>query len=602
MNFTRILSENSERGFLPGNRFLSREVLDGGSPLPLWGTPEPAKSGRGLPQSKALSRFSWAIARTGCRATLVMLILLWFLVQPMIAATAFRPSPGRGGGATTLVLFTETRSGYALENSLELLKVRLQRVNTHVEAIPLRQAGSNQIASADYLVVFCPNAHPDLSTNVLEAVAATNKPVLWIGYGPDQIAKTKPFEGQFVAEPFLHLGPTSDVGYRERRWFAPVAPLAEARLTTQSVARVLMTLHYTASNAPAPLCWQSQGVTFFAAVPDGGRLGQLFSDLLLDFYAVTTVPSSAVFLRIDDYQCASDHREFQRKVDFLASRSKPFLVSVTPTCSGNGGSGDLEANPDYVAGLRYAQARGGRIVLRGFAPDAAGYEFWDAQLDRPLAKDTPEFTRERLHQGVRQLLKQGLLPLGWQTPHYAASRTAQREIARVFSTGVERVQLSDASERDAFAPDAVTLNPGGMLIVPENLGFVVANETNAVENIQMSATNLLQTRGTVGGCVIHAYQPLATFMTLVERLEALQVPFLDLADLDNTVRLPGGLLITANAERKVTLVENSVLRWKAFTRAGQLLSEGSETVGGERVLRRRGQGDYELYEFTEGTP
>jgi hypothetical protein len=202
--------------------------------------------------------------------------------------------------------------------------------------------------------------------------------------------------------------------------------------------------------------------------------------------------------------------------------------------------------------------------------------------------------------GVRALLRHGLFPLGWETPGYAASSKTYQEVGEIFSTGVERVPLSRATSREPFAPSACTLDSFGRFIVPENMGFVRYATANATEAIETTASVLSKLRGTVAGCYLHSYQPLENVIALTEALEQHKAAWLDLAELDHWVQLPDTLLLTGKAERTVK-AHKAAIRWRAFNRAGELLEEKQEPdlFSGERVFKRRGVGDYELFEFIE---
>src|SRR5882724_8502392 len=162
-------------------------------------------------------------------------------------------------------------------------------------------------------------------------------------------------------------------------------------------------------------------------------------------------------------------------------------------------------------------------------------ELWDRELDRPPVGVSSESLRKRLQKGTRAMLRQGLLALAWETHNYAASRAAYPEIAKVFSTAVERVQLSDATHLANAEIGGLTLDRYGRLIVPETLGYVLEAPAGFDENIAARARILSQLRGTVAGCFIHSYQPFEKLTELLEMLESFQVPFLDLAELDNRV-------------------------------------------------------------------
>jgi uncharacterized protein YdaL len=539
----------------------------------------------------------------------MVLIAISLTVLQAAPETSMRPAAGAGTEARTLVFYASTRPAYSLANGLEALKLHLQRVATRLETLAISNATPDRVAGADYIVVYCPQFLPDTSTDFLRLIAGANKPVLWIGHGADKLAELAPFKSQFDVTAFAAGRGVTNVSYRGRDWKVAVDSWIPASLPANSTAQVLMSFpdHTGSPQATRPLCWKAAHATFFAAEPSAGMLGFLFEDLLFDFYAVKQIPASRVFLRIEDYHCRCNHREFRRLVDYLFARGHPFMVAVRPDYRNpsSGESLDLDSQPEFVEVLRYAQQRGGRLLMRGYShaytdETGEGYEFWDAQLDRPIAGQTAESVRNQLRQGASRMLRHGLLPLAWETPHYAASSTACSGIARGFSTAVERVQLSDATCLANGEIGGLTIDGYGRLIVPENLGYPLDTPADFDDPIKSRAEIITRLRGAVAGCFIHPYQSFDKVAAVVETLERFQVPFLDLADLDNCVELPDALLLTGNAQHTVTL-RNTVLRSKVYDRTGRLLAEKREPTAssGERAFKRTGAGDCELFEFSE---
>jgi hypothetical protein len=292
-------------------------------------------------------------------------------------------------------------------------------------------------------------------------------------------------------------------------------------------------------------------------------------------------------------------------VDYLHSRGHPFLLGVIPAYRdpATGQILDLDTQPDLIEALRYAQRRGGRLLLHGYAhtykdESGEGHEFWDVELDRPIEDNAPDYTRARIQKGLHQLLRQGLFPLAWETPHYAASRRTYAEAAKAFSTAVERIQLSDATYLANCETAGPTRDRANRFVLPENLGYIAGDPSEAIDRIARDATLLAALRGTVAGCFVHPYLPLGTFTELVERLESLQMPFLDLADLDHWVETPRFLLLTGKAARTLTL-PRCVIRWTAYTRDGVPVAHRTEPESppGPRTFQRTGTGDYDLFEF-----
>jgi hypothetical protein len=527
------------------------------------------------------------------------------------AIAPFRPIPQAGSNAVTRVYYAGTRTPYSLGDHLETMRMQLLRVRTQVEMVPMARATGEGLGSSDYVVVFCPQPFPEIPGEFLHALSEGETPVLWIGYGMEGLREVESFAGVFEASAYSTGASDGVLHYWGRDWPVGLDPWIPVTILDGEAAEVLMTMNVPGSPGPShPVVWRAGRVTFVATVPVSGTLSYLFSDLLLDFYGVEETALPHVFVRIEDYHFRRDHGHFRRMVDYLYGRRRPFLVAVIPADRDpeTGEVRGMDSNPEFVSALRYAQGRGGRLILHGYVhakgeEPGQGHEFWDAGNDRPLEGLTPGEARLRIESGVRKMWDQGLFPLAWETPHYAASRSIYAEIGRVFSTAVERVQLSDATHLETHESAGLTRDRHGRLIVPENLGYVLDEEEGALEGILSRAGILMDLRGSIGGCYIHPYQRLNKLSELIEELEEFQRPFLDLAELDHWVQLPDGLFLVGGAERLVTLEEQTV-EWRAYDRSGRLIREERDPLpfSGVRTFRTRGVGEYELFRFRRDEP
>ena len=517
---------------------------------------------------------------------------------------AIRPQPAKGSHSRTLIVHTAARSPYTLGHELEFLKLQLRRVETQLEAIPASEATSNQIAGADYLVLFSPTPGAVVPAGLLESLVITNKPLLWAGFGSEQLAQRPPLSGQFASLPAAEPN-LKQVAYRGRDWDAGGAYCQPMRLLPNSKAEPILTIPAEDQGLRLAIGWRHKQVTVFSAVPDVGPLQPLFADVLLDFFGIKDVAGPRLLLRIDDYQAASNHREFKRMVDFLFSRGHAFALPVTPSWRNAETKAieDLESAPEFVAGLRYAQQRGGRIVLRGGVRETNDHaEFWDTESDRPPAGEQRSMVRDMIGRATALLLKHGLLPLAWQTPHDSASRLAYAEFANTFSTCVERPQLSDATRLGQGLASTITVDQYGRILLPENVGYLSGDSPEAVADLTRRAQALTQLRGTVAGCRFHAYLGFEKLTELVTALDQLKAPFLDLADLDHWVHVQGRLLLSGRAQRTVAIGDAPFVR-KTYDRSGRMLSSLSGKVAaGNYTFQREGGGDYELLEFTGTKP
>jgi uncharacterized protein YdaL len=523
-----------------------------------------------------------------------------------------RPATAQGADAKTLVIYSQTHTPYSLADDLAALRLELRRVVSRVETVAATQADSNKIAGADYVVVFNPQPYPGLSDDLLRSLAQTVKPVLWVGYGAEELGRQPEFSGSFDVVSFASPHAATTVNYQGRDWKQPFAFWMPVRLAATNSGQVIMSVPVTGTNNDTtlyPVSWKNGHVTFFSALPTATVTSPLFCDLLLDFYGVTNAGDAEICVRIDGYHCHQDHLEFRHLVDYMHEQGLPFTVGVIPAFWNPDTKKveELDTQPEFVAALRYAQQNGGSLILEGYAdarqaPTGQDEEFWDAAQDRPYADDSPEYVRERVQQAVREMLGKGLFPVGWETPFNSASRTGYAEIAAHFSTGVERTQLSDSTALENFAGPAVTADDFGRIIVPENLG-TVNGDKGALVQLRDTSDLLTQLRGTVSTMTFPAYLTEDKLKQAVGLLEHYKKPFVDLAAGDNWVQLPDVIVLTGNAQRTVTLV-NAKITWKAFDRAGnQLAVEADDKpVSGEQVFHRRGKGDYEVFEINEANP
>jgi uncharacterized protein YdaL len=520
----------------------------------------------------------------------------------LVEARVERPLSARGANAKTLLIYSDTRAQFSMSEGLEVLRLQLRRVATQIESLAVSNATPEKIAAADYVVIFCPQSRPALPTNFLHSLTNLSQPMLWVGFGANELQELPPFQGEFVFSKLYTEKHATNVVYRGKTWNTPVYPWIPVRLLSNATSRVLMTIQE--QGQPRPLAWQLSNTTFVATVPLWGTISYLFTDLLLDFFQVKDIPESRVFLRLEDYSAQSDHGELRRAADYLYARKIPFMVAMTPSWRDPefGMIENLDANPEFLSGLRYAQQRGGRLIMKGCVLDGNKPEFWDNRLDRPAAGESVEQYRGRIQESVQLMLKHGLFPLAWETPGSAASRNAYSAIADVFSTAVERLQLSDTTSRESYVTSAPTVDRYGRIIVPENGGYVLMTASNILEAVQENLDGITSLRGTVAGCYIHCYQPLARTMALVNLLESYKLPFVDLGQMDNAVQLPGALLLTGNAQRTIEL-QNVLVQRKSFDRSGAALAHEREgqPYTGNRTFQRTA-GDYDLIEFGPSKP
>ena len=520
-----------------------------------------------------------------------------------------RPVPARGPGSDTLLLYAAPRPSYGLMDGVGLTALQLGRIDTEISLLPIQAATVETMSQADYVVVYCPTPQPAIPSAVLDFLNESGGPVLWIGFGLPILGDLRPHFEQFASVPSISTDFATNVVYRGRNLNLGSWPAIEVTIPSNSVATAHISIRDRSPSddgSRRAVAWTSARTTFFAGLPNTFASAALFSDLLLDFYEVRQVPPTQLFVCIEGYHPGSDHGAFQRKVDFLFERRIPFAVAMTPAHENadTGGVEDLEARPDFVRSLVYAQRRGGRIVLGGFVRRSEEeFEFWNEDLDQPLGTNQLDAFRARLPQVVGELVRHGLFPLAWETPGDAAPSALRESTARHFSTALGRLQLSGATRLEMYAPSSIVRDREGRRFLPENLGYLSLAASNEWRLLRERADILLGLRGALAGCEIHDYLPFEKFTSLIDWLESLETPFLDLASLDLWTQWPGGILVTGHASRSL-IPPSGTIRWKAFDESGQIINEFTEpdVSGRERTFRNRGAGMVEVYEFLGTTP
>src|SRR5262249_10302781 len=189
----------------------------------------------------------------------------------------------------------------------------------------------------------------------------------------------------------------------------------------------------------------------------------------------------------------------------LHDRGVPFLIALVPFYAfpEKGRFVSLADAPEFVKALQEAVRLGGTIVLHGVTHQREGestadYEFWDRSRSGPPEDRADERTRSRLLLGLRQCLEQGIHPLLWETPHYAAPLADYRVIADVFSAAVERRQSADRIGTDQLYPYVIRKDRFGQLLLPENLGYVPEADQRAAPILAAAERTSVVRDATVG--------------------------------------------------------------------------------------------------------
>jgi uncharacterized protein YdaL len=272
----------------------------------------------------------------------------------------------------------------------------------------------------------------------------------------------------------------------------------------------------------------------------------------------------AALIRIEDVHPLEDPNSIRKISDLLYSEGVPFLIAVVPfyVDPSDNERVALSDKPDMVDALRYAEAHGATIVMHGdthqyHGVTASDFEFWDEAGNRPIRDDNPAYVQQKLESGIEELMRNGVYPLAWETPHYGASDIDYAAIARVFSTAVEQRIVMNNLDYSQFFPYVINRDMYGEKIIPENLGYVPLGsskeEEQAVQDILTAAKENLYVRDGYATAFIHPFMPLDLLKEIVDGIRDLGYTYVDLRDGNNTVTLPDRVIASGKAALKFAI-------------------------------------------------
>ena len=166
--------------------------------------------------------------------------------------------------------------------------------------------------------------------------------------------------------------------------------------------------------------------------------------------------------------------------------------------------------------------------------------------------------------GIQEFMKNGLYPLVWETPHYTASFTLYKTVAKYFSTACEqRLSIEDADFSQYF-PYIINKDLFGQKIYPENLGYVPLDpdkkaSRGSVDQLLKYAKAQLYIRDGVVGAFFHAFLNLDLLKQLADGLEELGYTFLDMREETHWVKTKDRVILSGTQDYSITLKDQYLL-------------------------------------------
>lgn len=255
--------------------------------------------------------------------------------------------------SSTLLIHDTLAKPFSLANEIAPIQAVLKRFDTHVETLTASKVAVEDLKKADFIVLAGISGFPKLQNDVLKYLQSSPKPVVAIGAAAS-FASSDSLSSAKASKPI----DKATMGYRDREWTLRVDPFYDA-----APKGVGLLAGITSSRGLQPLAWRVGNRFGFASLPSEAPLTMVFSDILLDFYGMDQTGAPGLVFVVQDYNPSCNPATLRRVADYFAHQKTPFVVTTQMKEIPLGV--EIAPREEFLDALRYAQARGARIFLRG---------------------------------------------------------------------------------------------------------------------------------------------------------------------------------------------------------------------------------------------
>ena len=297
-----------------------------------------------------------------------------------------------------------------------------------------------------------------------------------------------------------------------------------------------------------PNIWIKENLYHMSLLPDETMNLFMLADSLNDFFQINREGKPKIFVRIEDVHLFRDTNELRKMADYLYGEGIPFIIALIPTYKNlkTGHVTKLSDMPEFVDTIKYMQDRGGSVILHGYdhggfkgANDDEDFEFWDGENNSPVNWDLSTYIHDNMGDAIKECVKNGIYPLGFEAPHYGMDSKGYKEIKKYFSTYVGQYQRSDDNFTTTSYPYILKNTECFNMLIPENLEYIDPNDEMWFSNFQRNFDILNIVRAPEGGFFYHSFVGMDDLKKVINFLKSKNVEFLNLKDYNNWVKWEG---------------------------------------------------------------
>ncbi|HAT4774829.1 TPA: DUF2334 domain-containing protein [Clostridioides difficile] len=484
-----------------------------------------------------------------------------------------------------LIIYDSRKETAYNRDILNIMKTLLGRFSSDIELLKLSnydgEINKNYYSHIFILGINENSYNNDKNTkNLISSLNSYKGTICWLGYGIENLLEHKKYNLDYVGK----TNNIVSVNYRGKSYNLDehyVFNIVESKDTSN---KVIGSINDTLNKYPYII--NDKNLFYVSKLDLDGVLFYIFCDSLNDIFNIKTFDKGRIFVRIEDVHAFREPKNLVEIADYLSSKNIPFTIALIPAYVNpkNHKVITLSESPEIVKAIKYMQDKGGTVILHGYTHQykkeevsGEGYEFWDGKKDEPLKENMKIFVKDRVLNGLRVCIENGIYPLAFEAPHYAMESEGYKELKKYFSTYMGQHQNNDKKFSTNTYPYIIRDTEEFNIFIPENLGYIDPEDKFTFQNIKENLDKLSIVRGFSGGFFFHSYLNIEYLKNTIEYLEKQNIEFMNLRDFNNWVKVDeiqirnNGDEIIVNYDKDLDEITKSDTRFKSISNISKIL-------------------------------
>ncbi|CCL36960.1 DUF2334 domain-containing protein [Clostridioides difficile] len=484
-----------------------------------------------------------------------------------------------------LIIYDSKKETAYNRDILNIMRTLLGRFSSDIELLKLSnydgEINKNYYSHIFILGINENSYNNDKNTkNLISSLNSYKGTICWLGYGIENLLEHKKYNLDYVGK----TNNIVSVNYRGKSYNLDehyVFNIVESKDTSN---KVIGSINDTLNKYPYII--NDKNLFYVSKLDLDGVLFYIFCDSLNDIFNIKTFDKGRIFVRIEDVHAFREPKNLVEIADYLSSKNIPFTIALIPAYVNpkNHKVITLSESPEIVKAIKYMQDKGGTVILHGYTHQykkeevsGEGYEFWDGKKDEPLKENMKIFVKDRVLNGLRVCIENGIYPLAFEAPHYAMESEGYKELKKYFSTYMGQHQNNDKKFSTNTYPYIIRDTEEFNIFIPENLGYIDPEDKFTFQNIKENLDKLSIVRGFSGGFFFHSYLNIEYLKNTIEYLEKQNIEFMNLRDFNNWVKVDeiqirnNGDEIIVNYDKDLDEITKSDTRFKYISNISKIL-------------------------------